>query len=153
MLVLLRATSDHHNQTSLAYYYTLFDINSGVVQNNAFFVNPYFLICLLSNMSLKRKFSGNLDGIHIPNCFSLLPRNTTLLTFFLSEYYNCFKCNKEYARKSSLIYHEKYDCCTQVLVCCFENCMKRITRRSSMKRHMRKHNVLDWENYIRVEKY
>lgn len=74
---------------------------------------------------------------------------TNLILF--SVYYKCSKCEKEYSKESSLIYHLNYDCGKPVLVCCFGYCSKRISRRSSMKRHMMKHNVTDWEKYVKIE--
>ncbi|CAH1964160.1 unnamed protein product [Acanthoscelides obtectus] len=66
----------------------------------------------------------------------------------MREYFYCPKCNKEYTKYSSYRYHVKYDCGNSQFMCTY--CSRIMYRKSSMKRHILKHKVDNWESYFKV---
>lgn len=43
----------------------------------------------------------------------------------------------------------KYDCGKEAIICGYPNCGVKVTRKSSMKRHLGLHGIFnDWENYV-----
>ncbi|CAG9864631.1 unnamed protein product [Phyllotreta striolata] len=68
--------------------------------------------------------------------------------FSFVEHSGCFvcgNCGKTFGKKMSWYVHTKYDCGTVAMTCGYANCGAAIKRKSSMKRHILKHNVSDWE--------
>nr|CAI5865353.1 unnamed protein product [Callosobruchus analis] len=66
---------------------------------------------------------------------------------FIAAALLCQTCGRTYKKGSSLYIHLKYDCGKTPLVCGYEGCGVKTTRKASMKRHLEKQHLIiaNWE--------